>query len=69
MRFPISTSRSLRHFEMNFKPQQLRVITLISVGIKESITVIVAEVGLMEDDRDGCEKTNSIQKEKEADVL
>jgi hypothetical protein len=47
----------------------LRVITLISVGIKESITVVVAEVGLMEDDRDGCEKTNSIQKEKEADVL
>jgi hypothetical protein len=37
LRFPISTRRSLRHFDINFRPQQLRVITLISVGIVESM--------------------------------
>ena len=53
MRFPISTMRSLRHFEMYFKPQQLSVITLISVGAKDSMAVFVSEVGLMEDVRGG----------------
>jgi len=39
MRFPISSRRSLRNFEIYFKPQQLRVITLISAGIEESMIV------------------------------
>lgn len=32
MRAPISASRSLRRAEMYFRPQQFRLITLISVG-------------------------------------
>ena len=37
MRLPISVKRSFRNFEMNFNPQQLRVIMLISVGFVDSM--------------------------------
>ena len=37
MRFPISVKRSFRNFEMNFNPQQLRVIMLISLGFIDSM--------------------------------
>jgi len=64
MRFPISTMRSLRHFEIYFRPQQLRVITLISVGAKDSIGVFVSEVELMDEVRGGFGDVGSIQQER-----